>query len=213
MDYAIIGSGALGSNIARQFVRSGKTVGLANSSGPASLAHIVDELGPHVVATTIEEARSAKLVVLATPFEAASAALSGAASWSGRILVDATNAIDYADFSPLDLGGRASTEVVAGFAPGARVVKAFNHVWARVVGRDPTVAGVGRRAMFLSGDEPTAKAEVADLMTEMGFAPIDLGSLDAGGRLASFGGPLTTISLVSQPIGGASAPEMDLIPA
>jgi predicted dinucleotide-binding enzyme len=213
MDYAIIGAGALGSSIAKQFVRIGKSVALANSKGPESLAVLVKTLGSSVIATPIGEARLAKIVILATPFEAASDALAGVADWEGRILVDATNAIDYSDFSPLDLGDRSSTDVVGSYAPGARTVKAFNHVWARVLGRDPHVAGVGRRVMFLSGDEPMSKAEVSALIEEMGFSAIDLGTVDKGGVLAAFGGPLTTISLVSQPIGGATPPEMDVLDA
>jgi predicted dinucleotide-binding enzyme len=211
MTFAIIGSGALGSNIARQFARISAPVAIANATGPESLEALARELGPQVRPVPLEKARLADVVILATPFGAASEALSGAGDWGGRILVDATNAIEFNDFSPLDLGGRPSTEVVAGFAPGARVVKAFNHLWARIIGRDPAVAGVGRRVMFLAGNEPTSKVEIASLMVSMGFAPVDLGRLDEGGLLTSFGGPLTTLSLVSQPIGGASAQEMDLI--
>ena len=213
MEYAIIGSGALGSNIARQFVRIAKPVAIANASGPESLAYLAKELGPELVPSTIEEARLANVVILATPFEAAAEALTGAGDWNGRVLVDATNALDYSDFSPLDLGGRPSTEVVADFAHGARVVKAFNHVWAKVIGRDPKVDGLGSRVAFLSGNEATSKQEITTLLSDMGFTPIDLGRLDQGGSLASFGGVLTTISLVSQPIGGASPAEMDLLEA
>jgi predicted dinucleotide-binding enzyme len=64
---------------------------------------------------------------------------------------------------------------------------------------------------FLSGNDATANAEIAALITALGFAPLDLGRNDAGGLLQQFGGPLTTLSLISQPIGGATPPEMDLV--
>ena len=65
--------------------------------------------------------------------------------------------------------------------------------------------------LFLSGNDPSANAEVAALMERFGFEPIDLGRNDAGGLLQQFGGPLTTRSFISQAIGGASPAEMDLV--
>ncbi len=133
-------------------------------------------------------------------------------SWNDRIVVDATNAINFADFSPADLGGKPSSQVVAEAVSGARVVKAFNTMWARVLGRKPDDAH-GRRVLFLSGDDPAANKAVADLVAAFGFAPVDLGPIAAGGLLQQFGGPLTTHSLISQPQGGPSLPEMDIIAA
>jgi predicted dinucleotide-binding enzyme len=131
--------------------------------------------------------------------------------WSGRIIVDATNAIDYTDFSPADLGGRPSSDLVSDWATNARVVKAFGHTWARVLAREPGDGRGGRRVLFLSGNDADANAEVAALIDRMGFEPIDLGRNDQGGLLQQFGGPLTTRSFVSQAIGGSSPAEMDLV--
>ncbi|MDB5295580.1 MAG: hypothetical protein JWO31_1563 [Phycisphaerales bacterium] len=150
------------------------------------------------------------MVILAVPFDAIGAAVAGAGAWDGRIVVDATNAIDFTDFSPAKLGGRPSSHVVAAAVPGARVVKAFNTMWARVLSR-PAADPWGRRVLFLSGDDAAANRMVADLVSSWGFAPIDLGPIAAGGLLQQFGGPLTTHSLISQPQGGPSLPEMDLL--
>ena len=80
--------------------------------------------------------------------------------------------------------------------PGARVVKAFNHLRADVLAADPRSAG-GRRVLFYSGDDNTAKAEIAALIDRIGFAGIDLGSLAVGGKLAQFpGGPLPNQNLI-----------------
>ena len=212
MKYAIIGSGAIGTAIARQFARQGLQVKVANTRGPESLKALVNELGSTVVPTDLKEALSADIVFLAVPFDAVKAALKDAPAWNNRIIVDTTNAIDFKDFSPADLGGRPSSDIVAEAAPGARLVKSFNTMFANVLARKPDDEK-GRRVLFLSGNDKEANKTLADLMTRFGYAPIDLGPIAAGGLLQQFGGPLTTHSLIQQRQGGASLPEMDVIDA
>ncbi|PSJ43420.1 NADPH-dependent F420 reductase [Allosphingosinicella deserti] len=211
MKYAIIGSGAIGSAIARQFARIDTPVAVANSRGPEAVEPLAQELGAAIVPKPLADALKADIVIVATPFDAVPSALEQAGAWNGRILVDTTNALNYSDFSPLDLGGRPSTEIVEDHAPGARVVKAFNHNWARVLGREASDGRDGSRVLFVSGNHVDANAEIAELIRAFGFTPIILGRLDEGGLLQQFRGPLTTYSLVSQAQGGASAPEMDLL--
>ena len=99
-------------------------------------------------------------------------------------------------FKPVDLGGRVSSAVFADLVPGARVVKAFNHLRAELLATDPRSDG-GQRVLFYSGDDTAAKAEIAALIERLGFAGIDLGSLEVGGKLAQFpGGPLPNQNLV-----------------
>jgi predicted dinucleotide-binding enzyme len=210
MHYAIIGSGAIGSALAAQFARSDLPVALATAKGPAALAPLVDRLGPQIQPTDVGEALLADIILLAIPFEAVRDLVGQIDDWHQRIIVDATNAIDYSDFSPADLGGRASSDLVAEWAPNARVVKAFGNTWAKVLARDPRTADGARRVAFLSGNDPDANTEIASLAERFGFEPIDLGRNDAGGLLQSFGGPLTGHSFTSQPLTGNSPPEMDL---
>lgn len=211
LKYAIIGSGNIGSAVARQFARAGIAVGVATSRGPDAVAPLVEAIGPQVVPVEVGDALLADYVILATPFEAVRELTEQIADWGGRIIIDATNAIDYTDFSAADLGGKPSSDVVQDMAPSARVVKAFGHTWARVLAREPGDEHGGRRVQFLSGNHSDANAEVAQLIEQLGFAPIDLGGTGQGGLLIQFGGPLTAHSFISQPIGGASPPEMDLI--
>ena len=213
MRYAIIGSGAIGSALAHQFVRAEIAVGVATSKGPTAVAPLVEDIGPQVRPVEVGEALLADVVLLAVPFEAVRDLVTQVADWGRRIIVDATNAIDYTDFSPADLGGRASSDLVAEWAGNARVVKAFGNTWAKVLARDPRVAGGGRRVVFLSGDDSSAKADIADLATTFGFEAVDWGTNAAGGQLQSFGGPLTGHSFVSQPLAGNTPPEMDLAEA
>lgn len=211
MNYAIIGSGAIGKAIARSFARNNMPVMIANKTGPSSIAPLVQELGPSIIPSDLSEALSADIVILALPFDAAAQVLGVVADWRGRIIVDATNAINFADFSPADLGGKPSTDVIADAVHGARLVKAFNHNYARVLARNPDDAGGARRVLFVSGNDPSANAVIVALLTTFGFEAIDLGRTDSGGLLQQFGGPLVTQSFVSQPQGGPSPLEMDLV--
>jgi predicted dinucleotide-binding enzyme len=111
-------------------------------------------------------------------------------------VIDANNPVEKPSLKPVELHGRASTEVFAELVPGAAVVKAFNHLVAERVAGDRATEG-GRRVLFYSGDNPSAKATVAALIERLGFFGIDLGSIEAGGRLVQFpGGPLPALNLV-----------------
>jgi predicted dinucleotide-binding enzyme len=189
MTYAIIGSGAIGSALARRFAEKGIDVLLANSRGPASLEGRIAELGPIITAASVQDAAQADVVILAVPFTAFPEAARDVPGWAGRVVVDATNAIDFPAFTPKDLGGRPSSEIVAEAVSGARVVKAFNTLPAAVLAADPAHDG-GRRVLFVSGDDAAANAEIAGLIERLGFAPITLGKLAEGGRLQQFGAPL-----------------------
>ncbi|GAA2793898.1 NADPH-dependent F420 reductase [Mycolicibacterium pallens] len=213
MTYAIIGSGNIGSAVAGHFARIGVDVGVAASRGPAGVTPLADKLGPHIVPTEVSDALQADIVVLAVPFDAVKALVEQVPDWNGRIIIDATNAIDYSTFSPADLGGRASSDLIEEWATNARVVKAFGHTWAKVLAREPGDGRGGRRVLFLSGNDAGANGAVAELITTFGFEAIDLGRNDQGGLLQQFGGPLTTRSFISQALGGANPAEMDLADA
>lgn len=196
MTVGIIGSGAIGSAVAQTFARAGIEAVISNSRGPDSLVELVGKLGPMIRAGTREEAASADIVVVAVNWSKLRAALTHLPAWSGRIVIDANNPIEPPLFKPVDLEGRASSEVFAELVPGARVVKAFNHLRAEILVQDPRSDG-GRRVLFYSGDDDPAKAQVSALIDRIGFAGIDLGSLAVGARLAQFpGGSLPNLNLV-----------------
>lgn len=196
MTIGIIGAGAIGSAFARALARAGIEAIIANSRGPESLAGLVQDLGPTIKAGTREDAASADIVLVAVNWSKLPKALEGLGDWKGRIVVDANNPIEAPLFRPVDLGGRASSEVFADLVPGARVVKAFNHLQPALIAGDPRSEG-GRRILFVSGDDGRAKAQVGALIERLGFYPLDLGSTEVGGRLTQFpGGPLPTHNLV-----------------
>jgi predicted dinucleotide-binding enzyme len=196
MTFGIIGSGNIGSAFAKTLARAGIEATIANSRGPASLADVVSELGPSIKAGTRDQAASADIVLVAVNWTKLRTALADLPAWGGRIVIDANNPIEAPLFKPVDLSGRASSEVVADLVPGARVVKAFNHLQAHILAGDPRAEG-GRRVLFYSGDDAGAKAEVRALIDRLGFFGIDLGSLAIGARLVQFpGGPLPVHNLV-----------------
>jgi 8-hydroxy-5-deazaflavin:NADPH oxidoreductase len=196
MTIGIIGSGAIGTAFARTLSRAGVEATISNSRGPESLKDLVRELGPSIKAGTREDAARADIVFVAVNWTTLRAAMTDLPDWKGRIVIDANNPIEAPLFKPADLGGRASSAVFSDLAPGARVVKAFNHLRAELLASDPRSDG-GRRVLFYSGDDTAAKGEIAALIERLGFAGIDLGSLAVGGKLAQFpGGPLPNQNLI-----------------
>ncbi len=194
--YAIIGSGNIGSALARILTRAGIALSIATKSGPASLRPIVEELGDTVVAKSLEAAVDADIVFLAIPFATVEAFGKIRNDWSGKIIIDATNAYGV---TPEYLAGRLSSDIVIGAFPGATVVKAFNYLPARVLARDPSQDG-GRRVMFVAGNDDGANATVVAVAERLGFAPILLGRIGEGGALLNLAAPLLLHNLVEFPM-------------
>jgi hypothetical protein len=212
MSIGIIGAGALGSNAARLLAKSGISATIANSRGPQSLAGLVKELGPSIKAGTVKEAANADIVLVALRWVDLEKALGGLPAWNGRIVIDGTNPVAFLDpespeakdpnnplaaygIKAIDLGGRHSSQIFRTLVPGARVVKAFNHLDVTVL-PEPKLSG-GQRVQFYSGDDAGAKAEVRKVIEKTGYFPVDLGVLDVGGPLASLPfGPLAAINFV-----------------
>lgn len=193
----IIGAGHAGLALARTALRAGRQVVIANSRGQRSLAPVVASLGEAVSAGTVPEAAACKMVGLAVPWANVPASVAGLV-WDGEIVIDLTNAFLFPDLQPAPLAGRTSSEIVADFVVGARLVKGANTLAADVLGSDPRSGG-GQRVLFLCGDNTSAKAAVAELFKEAGFFPIDLGDLVTGGSLQQVGGPLSGQNLVRLP--------------
>jgi predicted dinucleotide-binding enzyme len=212
MSIGIIGAGALGSNVARLLAKNGIAATIANNHGPESLARLVTELGPSIKPGTVHQAAAADIVLVAVRWVDIPKALGGLPAWNGRIVIDGTNPVAFLDpnsadakdpnnplaaygVKAIDLGGRYSSAVFREFVPGARVVKAFNHLDANVLPQ-PAVSD-GRRVMFYSGDDADAKVEVRRIIERTGYFAVDLGVLDVGGPLASLPfGPLAATNFI-----------------
>ena len=178
MSYAIIGFGAIGQAVARAFARKNLQVTVAARRAPETITPQAQAIGPTVKASSLQDAIEAQTVILAIPFSAI-AELASMTNWSGRTVIDPTNAINFSDFTPADLGGKFSSSLVQESLSGARVVKAFNTIPAAILAQSPEEDG-GRRVVFLSGDDLDARNAVSALIDDLGFAPMDLGSLQDG---------------------------------
>lgn len=191
----IVGAGAVGSAIAAVLARAGIEAKILNRRGPQSLAMLVMGTEPQVTIGTREEVLGADLVFVAVPWTRLGDALGGV-DWTGRIVVDCTNALEGPSFKPVNLHGRTSSEAFATYVPGARVVKAFNHILPHLLAGDPRAEG-GRRVLYMAGDDADAKAELSAIIDRIGFYRIDLGGLRDGGKLIEFpGGPLPALNMV-----------------
>jgi predicted dinucleotide-binding enzyme len=195
MRIGFIGAGGVAQTISKHVLLLGHQVLLSNTRGPESLAKLVRELGSGAEAVTPQQAAEQDIVVLAVMWPQVEAALASVPDWKGRVLVDATNRIASMDpFSLGDISGRTSSEIVADHAPGAKIVKAFNSVPMAWIS-DFSVSKP-RTVLFVSGNDAGAKKPVSDLVDQMGFEPVDLGSLEIGGRLQQLGGSLAGVRLI-----------------
>ena len=185
MRIGIVGSGNIGGTLTELLARQGHEVTVANSRGPDSLGELVAQAGENARAGTVAEAASSgDLVVVATPVAAYDTLPSG--RFDGKVVIDTGNYYPARDgeIEALERDETTSTELLGESLPGARLVKAFNTMNFR------TLAGEGRPgeprserlALFLAGDDQDAKEQVAALIDELGFAPVDTGSLAEGGR-------------------------------
>jgi predicted dinucleotide-binding enzyme len=175
MSYAIIGFGAVGQALARMFARKGIDVAVASRHQPEALAPQAKAIGPTIAPKTLKDALEADIVILAVPYGQHREVASARASWKGKIVIDVTNTLE-------DVGGLPSSSVIARALPGARLVKAFNHLPASVLAEDPAINGA-RRVVFLSSDDESATATVAALAKQLGYAPVNLGKIAEGGQL------------------------------
>jgi len=179
MSYAIVGFGKIGQALAHAFARKNINVTVASRRPPEALAPQAREIGPTVVARSLQDALEADTIILAVPFGEHRAVAKALPSWKGKTVIDATNAFGVL---PEELGGLLSSAFVAKAFTGAKLVKGFNHLVAAILATDPVVEG-GHRVVFLASDDEDAISPVADLANQLGFAPVKLGKLNEGGAL------------------------------
>jgi predicted dinucleotide-binding enzyme len=171
---AVLGTGRVGGALAGGWVKAGHGVTLGTRDPQSDkVKGLLRELGAALATTIPRAVAQCEIVALATPWDGARAAVEAAGDLAGKVLIDCTN--------PIAAGGLAvghttsGAEQIAQWAPGARVVKAFNTIGFEVMA-DTGFAG-GQPALFLCGDEAEARQTVAGLAADLGFEPVDCGPL------------------------------------
>ncbi|MET0495040.1 MAG: NAD(P)-binding domain-containing protein [Actinoplanes sp.] len=204
----IIGAGAAGTGVARLAVAAGLDVVLSNSRGPETLAGLVAELGPRARAATPAQAARAADLVLASMFLAAHEHLPRP-ELAGKTVIDTMNYVPMPAWnSPeLDRNELTSSELVQRHLTGARVVKAFHSIGPKQLLNLSRPAGAtDRTALPLSGDDPAANHEVAELLDTLGFDAVDLGPLAESWR-SEPNTPLYALPYLPEPPAGLSVPD------
>ncbi len=181
----LIGAGQIGSQIARLAVKHGYDVVLSNSRGPETLADLIAELGPRARAATPAEAAAAgDIVVVTVPLKHYRDV--PVAPLAGKVVIDTNNYYPERDghIPELDTESTTTSELLQAHLPAAKVVKAFNHIYASQITTDGRPAGAAaRRALVIDGNDPAAKAAVTRLLDELGFDVVDAGPLSESWRI------------------------------
>ena len=182
--WGLIGSGHIGSTVARLAVAAGHDVVLSNSRGPETLADLVDELGPHArAASPAEAARAGDLVVVTIPLR--SYPQVPAQELRGKVVVDTMNYYPQRDghIAELDDESTSSSELLQAHLPEAKVVKAFNNIFFQHLAALPRPSGAeDRSALAIAGDDQAAKRVVSEQLDAIGYDTVDLGPLSEGWR-------------------------------
>lgn len=180
----LIGSGNIGSTLARLAVAAGHDVVLSNSRGPQTLVDLVAELGDRARAATAQEAAAAgDIVVVTVPLRAYRDV--PVAPLAGKVVIDTDNYYPERDgtFTELEAETTTTSELLQQHLPTSHVVKAFNSIFFANLGELARPSGSPQRsALPIAGDDAGAKATVAAFLDEVGYDAQDVGGLAEGWR-------------------------------
>lgn len=182
MEIGIIGTGNIGSILARDLSKLGHQVSIANSRGPSTLDKVAAVTG--ATAVTVEEAAKAKDVVIITVPEVAVPKLPiDVLAKNTAIIVDTCNYYPARDGQIQEIdNGLAESEWVAKELKHS-VVKAFNNIVAPSLNAKGLPAGSPNRiALSISGDDSGAKQVISELINSLGFDVVDNGALSNSWR-------------------------------
>jgi predicted dinucleotide-binding enzyme len=182
--WGFVGSGNIGSTVARLAVAAGHDVVMSNSRGPETLGELVSDLGGHArAATATEAAQAGDVVVVTIPLKNHREV--PAEELAGKIVIDTMNYYPGRDgqIAELDSQATTSSELLQAHLASARVVKGFNNIFFQHLRDLPRPNGsADRSALAIAGDDAEAKRVVTGLLDELGYDTVDLGPLSEGWR-------------------------------
>jgi hypothetical protein len=175
----LIGSGHIGSTVARLAIAAGYDVVLSNSRGPETLAELVSELGDRArAATPVEAAAAGDLVVVTVPLRAYRSV--PVEPLAGKVVIDTNNYYPGRDGSipELEDGSATVSGLLQQHLGSARVVKCFNNIYYKHLLALARPAGAAdRSALPIAGDDASARATVAAFLDTLGYDAVDAGGL------------------------------------
>lgn len=192
MKIGVLGTGNMGSGLGRQFATAGHDV-FIGSRDPQRGKEMGAELGAG--GGSYQEATShGEAVLFAVPWWGVDESLAAAGSLSGKILIDCTNPYKDETYAEQhEFPGSSGAEEIAKKAEDARVVKAFNHVYAQIIHSSPDFGGVPA-SVFLCGDDSAAKEAVAGVARDIGYDPVDSGPLSSARFLEACAGLMVSLA-------------------
>jgi predicted dinucleotide-binding enzyme len=177
MRVGIVGAGRIGGNCARQAVRAGHQVMLSFSRDIATLEALAEELGDRAsVGSPREAAQFGDVVILSVPWGVIDEALEQAGDLNGKVVIDTTNQFGP---GPKPAPGQTAASFNSQRMPGARYTKSFNTLTSRFQDEAATRNGDKKVVQWICGDDRDAKLEVARLIEDMGYIPVDLGGTES----------------------------------
>lgn len=175
MKITIIGSGNMGSGLAKQFIKAGQQVFIC-SRDQEQAQEVAKQTGAQVLPDN-NSGPNADVIVIATAYTDAVGALQQLGNLNGKTVIDITNPLT-SDYMGLTLGHTTSAaEEIARAFPSAHVIKAFNTVFAQILQEGPDLGAGQIVPVFYAGDNEEAKNQVRGLIESTGFKPVDAGPL------------------------------------
>ena len=185
----------MGTGLGRQLAAAGHDV-IVGSRDPERAKAKAEEIGAADHATYAGAVAQADAFLLAVPWWGIDEVLPQLGDVAGKILIDCTNPYTDDTYSTTaDLGGRSTAQVIQERLPGARVVKAWNHVYAQIVNSSPDFGGVAA-SVLLASDDAEGKEVVAGLARDAGYDPWDAGPLWSAYNVEKVAAVMVTIAYV-----------------
>ena len=176
MNITILGAGNMGSAFVKQLTRAGHTVRVTTRNMEKARALAAAHRGA-IAAAPDEALADSSVVIVATGYADAVAALESVGSLEGKVVIDITNPLS-ADYMSLTIGHDTSAaEEIAKAVPGAQVVKAFNTVFADVLAEGAAFSSGQTVPVFLASDSERARQTARTLVESIGFNAVDAGPL------------------------------------
>jgi len=180
----LIGSGNIGSTVARLAVDAGYDVVLSNSRGPETLSDLVEKLGPRArAATAAEAAEAADIAVVTLPLK--NYRQVPVEALRGKVVIDTNNYYPDRDGHIAELDDELTTtsELLQAHLPDAHVVKGFNNIYVDHLASLGRPSGSPDRSTLpIAGDDALAKETVRQFLDDIGFDTLDAGPLAEGWR-------------------------------